>query len=86
MFRVDPNAMIRYALSLGNRVVAARVGLLLRAHPLLRLDDDELDRLEPLRPKSSAWLDPRDHSPGQFHMSRWNLYVPDKLAARIFRH
>jgi hypothetical protein len=78
--------MMQYAVRLGSHVVAARLGAFLLAHPLLRLDDDEVGPLEDLRPPKPSWMDPRDHRSGQYLATRWNLYVPDKLAARIFRN
>jgi predicted transcriptional regulator of viral defense system len=84
--RVNPRAMMRYACDLGNRVAAARVGILLLYHPLLRVNDDEVGPVEAMRPATPGYMDPMNKRPGQYLASRWNLYVPDKLAARIFRH
>jgi predicted transcriptional regulator of viral defense system len=86
LFRLNPKTMMQYAVKLGSHVVAARLGAFLLAHPLLRLEDHEVGPLEALRPPKPSWMDPRDHSSGQYLATRWNLYVPDKLAARIFRN
>jgi predicted transcriptional regulator of viral defense system len=83
--RVDPRAMIRYAVKLGIHAVAARLGCLLMIHPLLRLLDHEVAALDKLRPVSPAFLDPTDRKPRLAIHKRWNLYLPDSLADRILR-
>lgn len=78
---LEVNDLVRYAKRLGNRVAAARLGLLLSKGS--KRSSADLLALEAMRPATAAYFDPRDHSKGQTFVARWNLLVPGRFAKLV---
>lgn len=78
----DLAVVFRYVELLGNATTAAKVGFFLEQHrEQLMVDDEHLDRLARLRPKSPHYLD-RSHKGSNTFLSKWNLVVPDDVLNR----
>jgi predicted transcriptional regulator of viral defense system len=78
----DLAAVCRYVELLGNATTAAKVGLFLEQHKeQLMVDEEHLERLARLRPKSPHYLD-RSHKGSNTLLSTWNLVVPNMVFER----
>lgn len=76
---LDGEAIVRYARSLSNGIVAARVGVFLEHMPYMR-PRDVFDLIKDI-PRSPAYFDRTQRSNDQMIFLRtWNLMVPKKLA------
>ncbi|HEY3413174.1 MAG TPA: transcriptional regulator [Armatimonadota bacterium] len=78
----DLDAVIEYALLLGNSTTVAKVGLFLEEHsePLM-VEETYLKRLEEHRPRGRHYLSRKDDGPSRL-VPRWNLIVPSMILDR----
>jgi len=75
----DLDAVVRYALALGNATTVAKVGYFLECHAKkLMVEPEQFRKLERARPKQPRYLD-REASDNLL-LSRWNLIVPRWVA------
>ncbi|MBK7863812.1 MAG: hypothetical protein IPJ65_35440 [Archangiaceae bacterium] len=81
--RLDVKVMVDYALSLNNRVTAARVGLFLDRHPRSAYLRPDLRRLMEVIPARAAPMVPGDSPKRTLRWPRWNLLVPARLFHRL---
>ncbi len=76
----DIRQVVDYVLLLQNATTAAKVGFYLQQHrEQLRLDDRELARLRPARPRQPHYMEPG--AAGHL-VADWNLIVPKTILAR----
>lgn len=82
----DLDVVLQYVARLGSSVVAARVGFFLeqQREPLM-VEDRHLTALQRLRPQQARYFD-RSLAAGGRLVSRWNLIVPDQIAAQSWEH
>jgi predicted transcriptional regulator of viral defense system len=75
----DLDAVVEYALLLGNATTIAKVGFYLEQHrtPLM-VRDEHLERLRAHRPREPHYLSRRERKPGRL-VTGWNLIVPSEV-------
>ncbi len=81
----DLDAVIRYALLLGNATTIAKVGFFLESHRRqLMVGDAPLERLRSRRPRGRTSL-PRSGAEKGRLVSGWNLVVPERLFVQSWK-
>jgi len=81
-FNLD--AVVEYALLLGNATTAARVGFFLDQHrEALMVEDEHLAHLRKLRPRQPHYLDRSKRNSGTL-VKDWNLMVPEEVLHRAW--
>lgn len=78
----DLDAVVEYALMLGNATTGAKVGFFLEQHrEQLMVEDRHLKTLHKLRPRQPHYLDRARRKSGRL-VSEWNLVVPREVIER----
>lgn len=81
----DLDALIRYALLLGNATTIAKVGFYLESHrQALMVEDAHLERLRKRRPQGRSTLSRGGREKGRL-VSGWNLVVPAGLFEQAWK-